>query len=174
MNRNTAKVVVFGVTMAATAVLTLAMLWPAPLVAYDTGDAKADPGPVMINGLAISVAMADTPRRGDKLTVCVQADNDTDALVRGQFTVLLVRTPESDPHSRMEGAPILEAQQMRTMQVSANRGETVEVTFNKKLQAGMYDVRVISAADAAKQQKGSRLTIPPDAVSVASFAVAKK
>jgi len=169
---NTARVAVFALTMAATAVVTLAALHPSPLAAKEDVDALADP-PLKIDGLAFIVSMADPPRKnGDMLTLQIQAANDTDTSVNCGYTVLLVSTTEAKPGSRMPPKSTLSARQERKVSVSANGAETVELTFNKKLLVGQYDVRIIRTADAAKQKQRAPLSIPDNAVSVASFTIA--
>jgi len=171
---NTARVVVFALTMAMTAAVTLAVLHPSPLVAVEDYDPAANPLPVKIDGLSFTVAIADPPRKsGDMLTLQIQADNNTNKSINCGYTVLLVSTRESDPGSRMPAKSSLSARQTQTVSVAPNGSEVVELTFNKKLLTGLYDVRIIRTADAAKLKQRAPLSIPDKAVSVTSFTIAR-
>jgi len=161
---NTARVAVFALTMAATAVVTLAVLWPGQAIAVEDNDGVAENPPVKIDALSITAVVVNSPlQAGDKPVLRVTAHNDTDKPVRSHLNVQLTSTSLDDMDSRMPSLPTVVAEQSQMVSVPAGSGKVFDLAFDKELTDGLYDVRM---APVAKNDDKK-----PRAFTLASFAI---
>ena len=168
---DTARVAVFALTMAAATVVTVAVLHPADLVAVEDDASAANPSPALMDRLLFTVSIPDPPKNGDTLTFRVQAENITNKSATCEYTALLVLTKDVSHNSRMHTMSEQVSRQAQTVTVAPRSTEVVELTFKRQLFAGLYDVRLVRTADAAKQLKRAPRNIPDEAVTVASFTI---